>query len=434
MPAALFWVCVTILGWGLGGGADAAAAADRTIAARLGEPVEIPMPPSDALAEWIIQDMTAAIVEHVAVRRLPAETVFLFRPTAVGTTLIRFAKKAVGSAGPMALTDRQEGEVIVTAGQSKSAKLAGPRTIPALKKPAGEKADAARAPSATAAPVPANYSGDPLILDMLEGQLGFPAENPPPYVPTETELALMEKYPLPFSYYYVIPKGSYLLNPSHQLPLPDTPPAVDTPQYPAYHHALALARRGLLKQASDALEELIKEQRGKPEKNAAVEAFYQFVNAHIKLANKEYGDAAKKFKTLYADRDYGPASRFYAALATEWSGDTLGAISGYQGALSRYPKSFFAPEAAWRIARIFLNARAFDRARLEYEEFIQKNARTPFIDDAIMDLAYIHDQIYAYQDFELAIKLYDTLATQYAESLFADTAQARKKFILENYY
>lgn len=406
-----------------------AGAADRTVAVNLGEPLEIAMPPSDSMTEWIAQDFPPSLLEQVAVRRLPAESVFVFRPLTGGIANIQFAKKVVGSVGAMSRTERLDVEVMITDRKSKPPKPGAPARD-RTNKPWAAPADLV--PLQTDSP-PA-FLSDPLVMDMLEGQLGFPAQNPPP-PGVDTESALRRKYTLPFSYSYVIPEGSYLLNPTHQLPLPDTPSGIDSPPIPPlYLQALALAKRGLLKQAMDVLEEMLKEEQGKKYRNFRIEAFYQFVNAHLKMAAKEYADAIPRFKSLFTDRDYGLASRFYAALATENSGDTLGAISAYQGAISHNPEGFFTPEAAYRIARIFHNARAYDRARREYLDYVRTYPRTPFTDDSIMGLAHIHDHIYDFQDFDVALKLYESIETTYDESPYLETARARKKFILENYF
>ena len=60
--------------------------------------------------------------------------------------------------------------------------------------------------------------------------------------------------------------------------------------------------------------------------------------------------------------------------------------------------------------------------------------KSPFIDDALVDLAGIYDHIYSYQDFDEALKLYDSLITDYGESPYLDTVAARKNFIQQNYF
>lgn len=386
------------------------------------------MPPSDSLTEWVATDVSEQVVEQVSVRRLPAETAFLFRPVSMGTGIIHFAKKVVGAVGGLSMSDRMDVEVMVTAGKTKPAAQESGRSQ-------GRNSKLAPATPAIkdVAPGQPAFLADPLVMDMLSGHLGFPAQNPVPSGAGDTQAAQRRKYPLPFAFSYVLPQGSYLLNPTHRLPLPDTPPGLDTSP-PAYQQALALAKRGLLKEASEVLDDLLKEQKNKKQRNPLVESSYEFVNAHLKLSAKEYEEAIKKFKSLFSDKDYGVASRFYAALATEYSGDTLAAITGYQGVISYNPEGYFTPEAAYRIARIFLNARANERAMKEYLRFMEIYPRSPFIDDTIMDLAHIYDQIYDFQNFDLALKLYDGLIKEYGESPYLDSAVARRKFILENYF
>ena len=236
----------------------------------------------------------------------------------------------------------QEIEVMVTEAraapmpQGKSVRGGSPAGPPGLSRTALQRRRrGAGAGLGTVAPDTAYGSpySDPLIWEMLNGQLGFPVKNPEPELLSDTEEAERRRNPLPFSLTYVFPKGSYLLNPTHWLPLPDTPPGIDTAP-PAYHQALALARRNLYRQALEVLEGLIEDMKAKKIHMSIVETFYQFVNAHLQLASGNYEDAIKRFKSMYDDKFFGRGSRFYAAYATELSGDTLAAISAYQGVIS----------------------------------------------------------------------------------------------------
>ena len=386
-------------------------AVDRTIAGVVDKPLEISLPPSTVLSQWVVRDYPSQILEIVTVRRLPAETVFLFRPLKAGTGVVRLAHKEIATES---VTEYHEVEVIITEGKSRAA--AGPPAEPGNPGAAGE-------------PMPL----DDLVMAMIEGRLGFPAKNPTPQSGLDSALFMRRLYPLPYSATYIFPPGSFLLNPLHRLPLPDTPPGLDTPPA-AYHQALQLAKRGLIKPAADVLEGLIKDQKARKARNPIVESYYEFMKGHLRMSAENYPDAVKTFEALYPDKEFGVGSRFYGALAKEYSGDTIGAISGYQGVISHNPEGYFTPEAAWRIARMFYNARAFGRAIQEYTEFLQVYPKSPFIDDVLMDLAKIYDQVYVHQNFDIAIKLYDTLLTNFADSPYADTAQARKKFIMENYF
>jgi len=399
-------------------------AIDRTVAVSLDEPLEISLPPPDALAEWMVQDAPAALIEQVSIRRLPAETVFVFRPLQVGTGLVRFFQKVVGASGGQARTVTQEVEVMVT-----------DRKIPP---PSTSQAPSVRGSSGRPRVAPGgsrrsqSIYGDPLIMKMLDGHLGFPAKNPVPPPLSDTDLR-DKRNPLPYSLSYIFPKGSYLLNPTHQMPLPDTPPGLDTAP-PAYHQALTLARRGLYREASGVLEELIKDLEKKEIRNPAVEAFYQFVVGHLRMADGKYKEAVDEFKKLHSNRIYSIGSRFYSALAMERSGDTLGAITGYQSVVSLHPDGVLTPESAYRIARLFLNAKVFPQAMKEYTEYIETYPQTAFIDDAIVDLAKIYDQVYEFQNFETAMKLYDSVIQNLSESPHLDTAVNRKNFIQKNYF
>lgn len=396
--------------------------------AEVGSPLEISLPPSDALGEWVLRDMPSNLLEQQATRRLPAETVFLFRPLAAGIGILRFVKKVPGGGPVMSETESHEVEVMILSPASATTSKAVPRPGPKMP-PGGPRGGVSSEAAAT--PPHAN----PLILDMLTGQLGFPAKNPEPSSADDTDAAMRRKNPLPYSLSYVLPSGSYLLNPTHRMPLPDTPPGVDTPPA-AYHQALALANRGLLKEAAKVLEELVKEEKEKGLKGKSRMAadFYEFVKAHLALTDGDYPEAIKKFQELVPTKDFGVAARFYTGLAMENSGDTLGAISAYQGVVSHHPTGFFASEAAWRICRIFYNAQAYERAIHEYANFISDKSTSAYIDDAYMDLARIYDQVYDHQDFDVSIRLYDALIQQYPESAYHDSAVARRKFIQENYF
>lgn len=401
-------------------------AADRTVAVKMNEPLEIPMPSTDALSEWVVQEYPESLLEQVAIRRLPAETVFLFRPLAMGGGLIRFAKKASGVGSKMLTYDV---EVMVTGNE-----MAPPVETPRKNTPAPSPAAArGKSPAGSAAQSNDVWS-DPLFLRMLHGRLGFPAKNPLPTGPSDTEEMLRRKNTLPYSLTYVFPEGSYLLNPTHHLPLPDTPPGIDTAP-PAYHQALALARRGLNLQASLVLDDMVKDMKSRQKTlPPAVLAFYEFVNAHIQMDMGNYPEAVRRFKELFPDKNFGRGSRFYAALATEKLGDTLGAISGYQGVISYNPEGYFTPEAAYRIARLFLKSNAYERAIQEYKDYILNYPHSPFIDDAILDLATVYDQIYEYQDFDVALKLYESILQDYSASPYKDTVVLRKKYVMENYF
>ncbi|MBI4180070.1 tetratricopeptide repeat protein [bacterium] len=404
-----------------------ASAADRTVAGKMDEPLEISLSASDALSQWSVADYPESLVEPAGVQRLPAETVFLFRPRTIGQGSIRFVKRASGGAEMLAY----EVDVMITGTQ--------PLDIPAA--PAERPEPGLPQARPDRLPAPAAKSGgdrsiwaDPLFSRMLHGRLGFPAKNPPPMTPTDTEIALRKLNPLPYDLSYVLPEGSYLNNPTHKMPLPDTPPGVDVVP-PAYHQALELARRGLFAQASGVLDEMVADMtKGGKKVPAAILSFYRFVNAHIQMELRQYPEAVTRFRALFEDRDFGLGSRFYAALATERNGDTLGAVTAYQGVISYDPGGYFTPEAAYRIAQIFLRAEAYERAIEEYKSFIRNYPRSPFIDDTVFDLATIYDQIYEHQDFDLALNLYDRILTDYGESVYVDTAASRKKFVLENFF
>lgn len=272
----------------------------------------------------------------------------------------------------------------------------------------------------------------PLVSSMLHGQRGFPANNIPPEDPHETMVNFRRLYPLPIMPEHIQGR-SFLENPVHPLPMSDTPPGLDTAP-PKYNQAVALARRGFLKQAAGVLEELIKDLQKRDVRNLVVEKFCEFVIAEVHLTEGNYDEARKRFDTMRDDPDFGIGARFYTALSAELAGDTLGAITAYQGVISHNPDGFFTPEAAYRIGHILMNSRAYERAIQEYASYVRMYPISAFIDDAIMDLAYIYDHIYPHQDFDVAMKLYDSLVSDYDESSYYDSALTRKKFIQEKYF
>lgn len=77
--------------------------------------------------------------------------------------------------------------------------------------------------------------------------------------------------------------------------------------------------------------------------------------------------------------------------------------------------------------------RAYERAIAEYQMLVDSSPRSPSAEEALIDLARLHDRNLEMRRFDLAVNYYDLLLARFPASRHAEEARARSRWLKENY-
>jgi outer membrane protein assembly factor BamD (BamD/ComL family) len=90
-------------------------------------------------------------------------------------------------------------------------------------------------------------------------------------------------------------------------------------------------------------------------------------------------------------------------------------------------------EAQLGVANCYKRLSEYQSAIVEYQKVLDLYPDTASADDACFFLADIYDRIHSVRDLERAVEIYRMLIERYPESIWADRAKERKRYLEENY-